>query len=127
MTLLEMTIVILVLLSLVGVTFINAHVWKKGADKSNNVLNIRNIQQSVRGHQNMLDLDPGNSSLDSAVLFLTPSNKDGYLPEPKPPETTGITAYTYLSVVPEYGRLYVSNLASMKPEYVPDSSIYSTW
>ena len=53
MTLLELTVVILVLLSLISILFIGARAWKKGSDRSANILNIRNVQQAVRGHGNM--------------------------------------------------------------------------
>ena len=53
MTLLELTVVILVLLSLISILFIGARAWKKGSDRSANILNIRNVQQAVRGHGNL--------------------------------------------------------------------------
>ena len=48
MTLLELTVVILVLLSLISVLFIGARAWKKGSDRAACILNIRNFQQAVR-------------------------------------------------------------------------------
>ena len=48
MTLLELTVVILVLLSLISILFIGARAWKKGADRAGCILNIRNVQQAVR-------------------------------------------------------------------------------
>ena len=51
MTLLELTVVILVLLSLISILFIGARAWKKGSDRSANIMNIRNVQQAVRGHR----------------------------------------------------------------------------
>ncbi len=53
MTLLELTVVILVLLSLISILFIGARAWKKGSDRAANILNIRNVQQAVRGHMNI--------------------------------------------------------------------------
>ncbi len=58
-TLLELTVVILVLLSLISILFVGARAWKRGADRSANMLNIRNTQQAMRGHQNMNQLEPG--------------------------------------------------------------------
>ncbi len=58
-TLLELTVVILVLLSLISILFVGARAWKKGADRSANLLNIRNTQQAMRGHQNLNQLEPG--------------------------------------------------------------------
>jgi len=59
MTLLELTVVILVLLSLISILFVGARAWKKGSDRSANIMNIRNCQQAMRGHQNMQNLNPG--------------------------------------------------------------------
>lgn len=53
MTLLELTVVILVLLTLISVLFIGAKAWKDGADRSNCILNIRNFQVGVRSYANM--------------------------------------------------------------------------
>ncbi|MFM2241257.1 MAG: hypothetical protein RLZ97_112 [Verrucomicrobiota bacterium] len=53
MTLLELTVVILVLLSLISILFIGARAWKKGSDKAGCIMNIRNVQQMIRGYQNM--------------------------------------------------------------------------
>ena len=53
MTLIEITVVILVLLTLIAVLFIGANIYKKGADRAACILNIRNIQQAVRADQNL--------------------------------------------------------------------------
>ena len=52
MTLIEITVVILVLLTLIAVLFIGANIYKKGADRAACILNIRNIHQAVRADQN---------------------------------------------------------------------------
>jgi type II secretory pathway pseudopilin PulG len=59
MTLLELTVVILVLLSLISILFVGARAWKKGSDRSANILNIRNTQQAMRGEENMKTLAVG--------------------------------------------------------------------
>ncbi len=56
MTLLELTVVILVLLSLISILFVGARAWKKGSDRSANIMNIRNCQQAMRGEENMKGL-----------------------------------------------------------------------
>jgi len=61
MTLLELTVVILVLLSLISILFIGARAWKKGSDRSACIMNIRSAQQMVRGHQNMNNLPVGTT------------------------------------------------------------------
>jgi prepilin-type N-terminal cleavage/methylation domain-containing protein len=56
MTLIELTVVILVLLSLISILFVGAKAWKVGSDRAANVMNIRNVQQAVRGHAAMNDI-----------------------------------------------------------------------
>jgi type II secretory pathway pseudopilin PulG len=109
MTLLELTVVILVLLSLISILFVGARAWKKGSDRAANILNIRNVQQAVRGHQNMNQLDSG-ATLASTSLFGT----DGYLKEPKSPKGAD---YTYTGTVPATGILYISNPAVDGADY----------
>jgi len=68
MTLLELTVVIVVLLSLISILFVGARAWKKGSDRATNIMNFRNCQQAMRGHQNMYSLNPpaafGQSDLE---------------------------------------------------------------
>jgi type II secretory pathway pseudopilin PulG len=61
MTLLELTVVILVLLSLISILFIGARAWKKGSDRAASILQIRNVQQAVRSHSNMYGKNPGDT------------------------------------------------------------------
>ena len=61
MTLLELTVVILVLLTLISILFIGARAWKKGADRAGCILNIRNFQQAVRSYANMNAINPGGT------------------------------------------------------------------
>ncbi len=76
MTLLELTVVILVLLSLISILFIGARAWKKGSDRSANIMNIRNTQQAMRGHQNMKELTSGadfaQTDLETYMKFPKP-------------------------------------------------------
>ena len=67
MTLIEITVVILVLLTLIAVLFIGANIYKRGADRAACILNQRNIQQAVRADQNLNN--KGSSAALSAELF----------------------------------------------------------
>lgn len=60
MTLLELTVIILVLLALVTVLFIGVSAWKRASDRTGCLLNIRHVQQIVRGEQNLYNLDVGD-------------------------------------------------------------------
>ena len=61
MTLLELTVVILVLLSLISILFIGARAWKKGSDRAASILQIRNVQQAVRSFSNLNQADIGDA------------------------------------------------------------------
>lgn len=102
MTLLELTVVILVLLSLISILFVGARAWKKGSDRSANIMNVRNVQQAVRGHQNT-NQKLATDTLASTTLF----GVDGYMKTPTPP-ISGVT-YEYEDTYGAPGRLYVKN------------------
>lgn len=68
MTLLELTVVILVLLSLISILFIGARAWKRGSDRAGCIMNIRNVQQAIRSHQNMNNLPTaGTIAVDQII------------------------------------------------------------
>ncbi|MEP2777640.1 MAG: hypothetical protein ABJQ29_09020 [Luteolibacter sp.] len=124
MTLLELTVVILVLLSLISILFIGARAWKKGSDRTANILNIRNIQQAVRSHSNMNGMSAGSSVLYHETIFAGSDGNSGisnlvganYLAEPMPPAASGVDGYVYLNIVPAMGTLYVVNVDLANPE-----------
>jgi type II secretory pathway pseudopilin PulG len=60
MSLLELTIVILVLLGLVCITFIGARGWKNGSDRASCILTLRDMQMAMRSYQNLYGHDPGD-------------------------------------------------------------------
>ncbi len=92
MTLIEITVVILVLLTLISVLFIGANIYKRGADRAACILNIRNIHQAVRANQNLTNLTPGTTPLAladyNATIFST-EDDERYLVRPVCPATAG--------------------------------------
>lgn len=80
MTLIEITVVILVLLTLIAVLFIGANIYKKGADRAACILNIRNIHQAVRADQNL-----NNKKEDDAIVGDIMAPKD-YIADPNDPK-----------------------------------------
>jgi type II secretory pathway pseudopilin PulG len=100
MTLIEITVVILVLLTLIAVLFIGANIYKKGADRAACILNIRNIQQAVRADQNLNNKREGEpiygNIMDSQVG--TGGLTDQYFEEEVLcPEDTEAVGYTWAS------------------------------
>jgi hypothetical protein len=61
MTLLELTIVIVTIMSLVGILFIGSFSWKRGADRTLCLMNINNVQKGIRGYANVYGFSPGSS------------------------------------------------------------------
>lgn len=110
MTLLELTVVILVLLSLISILFVGARAWKKGSDRSANIMNVRNVQQAARGYENTNQLKSGDA-ITKTKLF---DAATGYLKEPKSPLGA---AYTYTETVGAPGVLYISNPAVDGADY----------
>ena len=59
MTLLELTVVIIVLLALISVMFVGARAWKRGSDRAGCVLTLRNVQVAARSYQNLYGYNYG--------------------------------------------------------------------
>lgn len=102
MTLLELTVVILVLLSLISILFIGARAWKKGSDRAANILNVRNVQQAVRAHANVRGLTEGAGLASTEII-----GTDKYLKAPTAPNSE-ISYTSYASAVPAVGSLYLT-------------------
>ena len=118
MTLLELTVVILVLLSLISILFIGARAWKKGSDRAGCILNIRNVQQAVRGHANMREMAIGDALVAATSVYGT----SGYL---KTPACPALGVYTTLAVVPAIGTLYLTCGLAVTEEHAP--AAYTDW
>ncbi|MEX1114667.1 MAG: prepilin-type N-terminal cleavage/methylation domain-containing protein [Akkermansiaceae bacterium] len=123
MTLLELTVVILVLLSLISILFVGARAWKKGSDRSANIMNIRNVQQAARGHENMNNLKATDALLNAVIVSATGAT--GYMKTPTPPAT--LAAYTYADVVTAPGFLYTSNNALIAEYGFKAAGDYEGW
>jgi len=124
MTLIELTVVILVLLSLISILFVGARAWKKGSDRSANIMNIRNVQQAVRGHQNMLGLAE-LSTLDKDDIV----GPGKYLDAPTSPIASAI-AYDYGTQVPAPGTLYLIATytgTTATADYAPPTTLTAQW
>ena len=119
MTLLELTVVILVLLSLITILFIGARAWKKGSDRSTNLINLRNTQQAMRGHQNTRQLAVGDAFTEAMLT--------DYMKMPGPVATVTYTAGT---VVTATGTLWLVASADglVGGDYGPKAAAdYSEW
>ena len=125
MTLLELTVVILVLLSLITILFVGAQAWKRGSDRAICIINIQNVQKGVRAYSNMYGFAPGDNApnLQNEVIGL------GRFVETTPAcPAGGNYAYgqTYgADTIPPVGTLYLECSLSMSQDHLPPNS--SDW
>ena len=119
MTLLEMTVVILVLLSLITVLFFGAKAWKRGSDRALCIVNIQNVQKGVRGYANLYGYSEGTTApnLQTQVIGL------GRFIESTPScPASGVYSFgaTYgVDTVPPIGELYMQCTLATSDEHEP--------
>lgn len=125
MTLLELTVVILVLLSLISILFIGARGWKRGSDRALCIINIKNVQNGVRSFSNMYGYSPGQSvtGLQMRIIGL------GKFVE-KTPTCPATGNYSYgttfgADTVPPVGELYLECDLSTSESHIPTD--YADW
>lgn len=121
MTLLELTVVILVLLALISILFISARAWKKGSDRAGCIILIRNVQQGARSYCNLYGFNPGAtvSGFKNQIIGA------GRFVE-KTPACPAAGTYTYLDdTVPTVGTLYMTCSLAGAETHVPDA--YTDW
>ena len=69
MTLVEVTVVILILLTLITILFIGANIYKRGADRTACILNINSIHKAIRVEQNYKGKKTGVDKIKWNDLF----------------------------------------------------------
>jgi type II secretory pathway pseudopilin PulG len=131
MTLLELTVVILVLLSLISILFIGARAWKKGSDRAASILTIRNVQQAVRSFSNMNGHNAGdtvaslNADLFGAGKFI--ENDPTAVGAGHPAGTGYAYTATAPTVIPAVGTLYLSVTGTDAADYMPTAGTTDDW
>jgi len=101
-TLIELTVVILVLLSLITVLFIGASAWKRGSDRAASILNIRNAQTAGRSYQNMYNGKTGDllTMVDDEPTEIVGT---GNFMESTPTPPSDGEVYTWATAIPAIG------------------------
>ena len=122
MTLLELTVVILVLMSLITILFMGATAWKKGSDRAANLMNIRNVQQAVRGNANVKAMNIGDALASTDIV-----GSGKYINTVTAPNSN--ITYAYGTTVPAIGTLYlIATYASgTDVDYAPAAVTYQDW
>ncbi len=125
MTLLEMTVVILVLLSLITVLFFGAQAWKRGSDRALCIINLQNVQKGVRSYANLYGYAEGANSpnLQTQVIGL------GRFIETTP-TCPGNGVYSFgtsygVNTIPPIGELYMKCTLSASNLHEPSN--HSDW
>lgn len=121
MTLIELTVVILVLLSLISILFVGARAWKRGSDRAGCIMNIRNVQQGMRSFQNMNGHSAGATVTDAQDDIIGA----GKFVETAPSCPAGGTYTIGGNSLPGVGSLYMTCSLSSSDGHVP--SAYSDW
>lgn len=122
MTLLELTVVIVVLLTLITVLFFGARAWKRGSDRTLCILNIEAVQKAVRGYSNMHAVDQGASvpGLQGQIIGI------GRFLENTPICPAGGTysfGATYgTDVIPPMGTVYMDCSLSTTDDHIPQNT-----
>ena len=134
MTLLELTVVILVLLSLISILFIGARAWKKGSDRAASILTIRNVQQAVRSFSNMNGHNPGDIAVITTGLggsIFGPGKFIENLPTGANNHPAGGTFEFTINNeanIPDVGDLYMETTGGTDPEdYNPTVGTTDDW
>ena len=115
MTLLEMTVVVLVILTLVMLLAIGSTAWKNGSDRSACIMNIRNVQQAVRSWQNMNAKNVGDTYVTTTAIIGA-----GLFVETTP-VCPGAGSYTIGTAVPDVGTLVMTCSLATTEGHVPSS------
>ena len=125
MTLLELTVVILVLLALITTLFFGAQAWKRGSDRALCIIHIQNVQKAVRSYSNLYGHSPGATvtGLKNQLIGL------GRFVETMP-TCPGNGIYTYgqtsgSDTIPPMGELYLQCSLAIANQHLPTN--YSDW
>lgn len=127
MTLIELSVVILVLLVLIGMTFIGVQAWKRSADRAACIMNLRAAQQAVRAYSNMNKLSPGDGTSEFVPPIELPKELFGsgrFLE--RVPYCPGGGTYTFNGdEIPLVGSFYMSCSLADSDRHEPAS--HSEW
>ena len=125
MTLLELTVVILVLMTLVTTLFFGAQAWKRGSDRALCIVHIQYVQKAVRSYSNLYGHSPGATvaNLKNQVIGL------GRFVEVTP-VCPGNGTYTYgqtygTDTIPPLGELYLQCSLAISGQHEPP--VHTDW
>ncbi len=135
LTLIELTVVILVLMSLVTILFIGARGWRNGTDRATCILKIRSVQMATRSYQNLYGYSAGGLPFASAgtqdiakhLLEKGYINEEIYANTQGTKQCPGSGTYStpFPEIFPQVGSLYMVCSLSGTSNHVPQ--IHKDW
>lgn len=123
MTLMEVTVVVLVLLSLLATLFMGAQVWKRGADRARCIMQICQVQVSLRSFANMNGYVAGDSVAPLTLKSELFGSNKFIQSEPECPSSGSYTFGT--NDIPAIGSLYMTCSLGTSSSHAP--SDYQDW
>lgn len=125
MTLIEISLVVALLLSLIAILFLGIAAYKKGADRAKCVIQLSSVQKAVRSHQNMFDGIAGQPLVHTTTLMGPGLYFETVL---NCPDTATPGAYAYTAVYPAVGAQYVAcSLAGGTTLHAPSAAAVASW
>lgn len=126
-TLVELSVVIIVLFAFLSMLFIGARAWKRGSDRAGCVMNIRQMQMAVRAYANVNRLESGQymsllgpSGVPGSAIIGPDNFIEGL------PSCPGMGIYTLRgNTVPAVGDLYMT--CSLAPTERHEPEYHATW
>ena len=122
MTLIELTVVIAALMTLITVLFPMANAWKRGASRAECLLNIRQVQMAVRSFSNLNGFGAGRdvSTANPPVALQTELvGADKYLEMAPTCPSSGTYIYGG-NVIPLMSSLYMTCSLAASDEHEPN-------
>lgn len=128
MTLLEITVVVVVLMLLTGMLWFAATSWKNGTDRPICVMNIRHMQVAVRSYANTSPYQPGTdvSAQSPPINLLSELVGTGkYVARFPDCPSNGVYQFSGANVIPQVGEIFMTCSLANSRAHEPKS--YETW
>jgi len=131
MTLIELSVVIVVLLILISILFVGSRAWKRGSDRTGCILTLRNVQVATRSYQNLYGYNYGGRPYADYGTqdILQHLFQKGYIEQNLFDQARGTKSCTgggtyncaVPDVFPQVGQLYISCSLAGTATHVPSS------
>ncbi len=123
LSLLELSVVLLVVQLLLGLGFFGVRAYKDGVDRAQCVMNIRNVQNAVRSYSNIEGLKPGQRLGQEVKLLDELVGGEQFL-EVLPDCPAGGLYGTLGNRIPAFGELYLTCTLEASEGHKPATLLY---